>query len=403
MNMKAKQIALSIGVVAISTLSFGQKNKVTDAAVEYKNTRLPFAMMSPDFDLKATVASLNKAKTAIDEAAQHEDTKNDQKMYWYQGEIYTAIAVIGSLDSTAFDADPELALEKAITSYSTGLNAGKKYQRDIQDATTNWSNIFVQGANMAYNQKQFEGAGEGFEYAAKFKNAGGDLDTNLYYNAAISFDQAEKFEKAAENYSALIGHKSNSSEMAASASRNYRKAEMTDEAKAVVEKARATDPNNKDLLIELVNINLDKGDSEGAEKALSDAVAADPNNKTLHYAIGTVYMDLGKKAEAEAELNKAIELDPKYEDALYQLGAHLVGWASDVKLEADNLKFGDPKYNQLTAESEAIFNRAVTPLESYIVLQPNDKAILNILFKLHKNLGNTEKALEYKRRSEAAE
>ena len=43
------------------------------------------------------------------------------------------------------------------------------------------------------------------------------------------------------------------------------------------------------------------------------------------------------------------------------------------------------------------------PLEKYIVAFPDDKAVLNILFQLHRNLGNSEKAIEYKKRAEGIE
>ena len=102
-------------------------------------------------------------------------------------------------------------------------------------------------------------------------------------------------------------------------------------------------------------------------------------------------------------MNKALELDPEYIDAQYQLGAHLVTWASDLKTEANQLKFGDPNYNKLMLQSEETYKRALIPLEKYIISFPEDKAVLTILFQLHRNLGNSEKALEYKKRANAVE
>ena len=155
------------------------------------------------------------------------------------------------------------------------------------------------------------------------------------------------------------------------------------------------------MLLELVNTNIESGDAAGAEKALNDAIATDPNNKQLHYTIGTIYIDLKENAKAEQALRKALEIDPNYQDAQYQLGAHLVTWAGDLKMEADGLKFGDPNYNKLKKQSDETYQRAVEPLEKYITSNPNDKPVLNILFQLHRNLGNTEKALEYKKRYDA--
>ncbi|MGY8926841.1 MAG: tetratricopeptide repeat protein, partial [Flavobacteriales bacterium] len=150
----------------------------------------------------------------------------------------------------------------------------------------------------------------------------------------------------------------------------------------------------------LVNTNIDAGDAAGAEKALSDAIKNDPNNKRLYYTIGTIYIDLGENQKAEDALTKALEIDSNYANAQYQLGAHLVGWAGDLNTNARKLKLGDPNYDQMIKQSQDAYGRAVSPLENYISNNPEDKAVLNILFQLHRNLGNSEKALEYKKKAE---
>jgi hypothetical protein len=52
-------------------------------------------------------------------------------------------------------------------------------------------------------------------------------------------------------------------------------------------------------------------------------------------------------------------------------------------------------------EADAIFKRALIPLEKFIAISPNDKDVLTILYQLHRNLGNTEKSAEYKKRADA--
>ena len=49
----------------------------------------------------------------------------------------------------------------------------------------------------------------------------------------------------------------------------------------------------------------------------------------------------------------------------------------------------------------SIYKEALNPLESYIKNYPNDKAVLNILFQINRNIGNSSKALEYKKRADA--
>ena len=115
-------------------------------------------------------------------------------------------------------------------------------------------------------------------------------------------------------------------------------------------------------------------------------------------------IELGKNEEAETALNKALELDPNYVDAQYQLGAHLVTWAGAIKKEASMLGPNETsKYNKLDKQSDETFKRALVPLEKYIATYPNDKNVLTILFQIHRNLGDSAKAMEYKKRADAAE
>ena len=65
------------------------------------------------------------------------------------------------------------------------------------------------------------------------------------------------------------------------------------------------------------------------------------------------------------------------------------------------MPFGDPNYNKVKQQSGEVYERALIPLEKYIVNFPEDKAVLTILFQLQRNLGNSEKALEYKKRADA--
>jgi tetratricopeptide (TPR) repeat protein len=121
----------------------------------------------------------------------------------------------------------------------------------------------------------------------------------------------------------------------------------------------------------------------------------------LHYTIGTIYIDLKQNEKAEASLMKALEIDPNYQDALYQLGAHLVTWAGDTRAAANQLKFGDPNYDKMVLQSDDIYRRALTPLDKYISISPNDKDVLIILSQLHRSLGDTNKSAEYKKRADA--
>lgn len=385
--------------MGLASLSFGQKSIETSAAVE-RNGAQKLMMMGKMDDAKAKFLS---AKEFIDKAAAHEDTKNNQKTLWLKGDIYTTLIglALQTGDTNLIKSLGDNVMDDAIAALKQGYPLGKKYKSDILETVDRNRNSANQMAGMLYKAKEFEGAAELYEAQAKFGDCVEMVDSTAWFNAALCYDKAEKFDKAAPIYSQLVDYGYQTANSAAMASNAYRKIKDYDKAKAIIAKARETYPADRGLLLESVNTSLEEGDSEGAEAALNKAIESDPNNKQLHYVIGTIYNDLKKNPEAEAALNKALELDPDYSDAQYQLGAILVSWAGDLRAEANRTKEGDPNYDKLMAQSKETYGRAVDPLEKYIQKDPNNKAILNILFQIHKNLGNKDKALEYKRKADS--
>lgn len=401
MNMRLRNIGMALLVVAISGLAFAQKSNVTNAGLKRQAALKAMATGKMDDAKKLFM----EGKEYIDKAAAHEDTKNDQKTLWLKGDIYSMIMSLGmqTQDMAYIQKLGDDGLEQAVSALKQGYPLGKKYKSEIVETVDRNRVGMNQMAGVLYNQEMFKEAAELYNGQAEFASCIEMLDTTAVFNAALCYEKSKQWEKAASRYEGLaeVGYRGATSAVLASSA--YRKAGKIDKAKAIISAARKKDPVNKDLLLEVVNTSIDEGDAAGAEKALNDAISTDPENKQLHYTIGTIYIDLKKNEQAEQALNKALAIDADYVDAQYQLGAHLVTWAGQLKTEAKQLKLGDPRYDELIEKSNATYERALPPLEKYIAAYPNDKAVLNILFQLHRNLGNSEKALNYKKRAEAAE
>ncbi len=394
-----RTIGLVVAGIVITSSTFGQKKNETSAAVEFKNKYMS-AMATGD--MEGAKKALIAAKEFVDLAAAHDETKDSQKTLWLKGEIYANFMVLGmqTADTNFIKIAGEDALDQSINAFAHGWEVGGKMKSDIKESVYQKSEMLGGYAGMLYKASQFNEAAELYELQGRYVGAIKELDSAAVYNAALCYEKAENYQKAAEGYEKLAKAKYRGATSAILASSAYRKAGNVEKAKAIISEARKDDPTNRDLLLELVNTNIDAGDAAGAESALNDAIATDPNNKQLHYTIGTIYIDLGENEKAENALNKALEIDPNYVDAQYQLGAHLVTWAGDMNTKAKQLPFGDPNYNKMLTESEDIYKRALIPLEKYINTNPKDKQVLTILFQIHRNLGNSEKALEYKRRAD---
>ena len=402
MKMTFKNVGLVLGAATFSLSVTAQKSKVTSAAVEYQKAE-PL-IMQQKFDEATTV--LETAKGFIDEASewytQNPSEKGADKMHLYRGKIYGGLMMVEAAKGE--EANEELAekyLETSLNSIKVGYSTGKKYKIDIKDYAQQSAGMMNMGASMLYDQEEFEGAGEAYGLASQYLDAIGVLDSGTVFNAGLCFETADKFVEAAEYYEKLAAVNYRGTKGAVRAAYCYKKAKEFDKAKVIIKKALETSPGDKDLLTQLVNINLDQGDNEGAQKALDDAISADPNNPALHYIIGTIYMNMEKDEEAEKALRKSLELDPNYVNAQYQLGAHLYNWGLKLKDEASFLKTGDPREGELKALASKKMDASIEMLEKYIESEPNDKPVLFILYKAYHKQGNSEKSLEYKKRHDA--
>jgi tetratricopeptide (TPR) repeat protein len=218
---------------------------------------------------------------------------------------------------------------------------------------------------------------------------------------ALAADRSKNFEKAFEYYnkSAQIGYNVPVSYTLATLA--LREQKKNDEALEYVKKARLKFPNDKDLILQMVNISLDAGDNQTAEISLEEAIAKDPKNPQLWVAVGMVYEQLGKSEQAEKALLKGVELDPKSENGNYSLGAHYVNLAAAQFEEASKMKLNDPNYETVKGQSAANYEKAIPFLEKTLEINPDNVEVMNTLFRLYRQLGNSEKALEYKKRIDA--
>ncbi len=373
--MKANFLTAALGIFLISApiVSTAQKKNVTDAAMLMRKYN-PMAIMDP-----ATKKNVEEAKKFIDLAAVNPETAEDFKMHLYKGQIYYALVELTSVDAMkGLPVDKDLIKknsEIATASFKKVIEDPKKtFKKDAEDFINFRSEMAFNMGIKAYNDKNFEQATQMFVGAYEVQKFLSNEYKEAYTNTTLSLN----------NYvDSLLKIK------------NYDKANEMSE--AVLESM----PTNIDIIITLININLQKGDAVVAEKYLNKGLELDPKNKQLYYVLGTSYIDLKQYEKAEASLNKAIEIDPNYSEAQYQLGAHLFNWANELKYEAGQLDYKDPKGPILEEKSKEVLNRALIVLEKYIEKNPNEKSVLDILYKTHYKLGNTEKAAEYKKRMEA--
>jgi len=373
--MKSNLLTAALGIFLISAplISTAQKKNVTDAAMLMKKYS-PMSMMDP-----SSKKNVEEAKKFIDLAAVNPETIEDMKMHIYRAQIYFALVELSSLDAMK-----GVVIDKDLmTQYSDVSKASfkkvmddpkKTYRKDAEDFVNFRSEMAFNMGIKSYNDKNFEQAIQLFLGAYEIQKFLSNEFKDAYTNTTLSLNNAVDSLLKVKNF---------------------------DKASEISEAVFEIMPKNIDVIITLININLQKGDAVTAEKYLTKGLELDPKNKQLYYVLGTSYIDLKQNEKAEQALNKALEIDPTYTEAQYQLGAHLFNWANEVKYEAGQLDYKDARVSTLEAQSKEILNRSIIVLEKYIEKNPNEKAVLDILYKTHYKLGNSEKAAEYKKRVEA--
>ena len=371
MNKKIFTSALAVlFLIFASGISYAQKKNVQNAYNYLKK-------YNPKNSLDKNLEVLNEAKKNIDLAAVNADTKDDAKMHYYRGMIYMGLVEVetqkqmktGNLDQEMLSGYVNTLKESL--KFSTAPKA--RYKSEVEKLINTKSNqLYTLGVN-AYNSKNFEMAMQMFIQSSSVSSWIDKKADDANKNTLVCLNQVvNKYTLGEEpNFEIAI---------------------------LIAEKVKEFMPNEVDVYITLINIYVRKNDLAGAKQYMSKALELDPENKSLHYNLGTAYMSQGENEKAEASFEKALEIDSTYADAQYQLGAHLFNWAREVQIKSQELDYRDPKSEELLNQSKEIKRKALTVLEKYIVTNPNDKQVLEILIQTHFQLGNKEKAMSYKER-----
>ena len=397
MKFEKLRIGLLSGLLIISIGINAQNSNVVSAAIEYKKYEPELLQGNLD---KAKEIIL-EAKNFIDPAMKHEDTKNDEKANMYNGKIYFALAELSGRYEDLKEYQTEENMEMIKTSFKKAMES-RKYSREVETFVKRKSNQAANMSSMAFQSKKFDIAYVGFISAYELEQMIGETDEDMKQNALYAgLNYLDTLKKQGENEKIV----------------------------EFVKVARENFPKNTSFAIEGVNAALATGDMTQAEKFFAAAAKADPENKALFSSMGSIYlasadegfmelqeMDITDSnypanaeeveslyAKAEGNLERAIEIDGTYLDALYNLGVLYLGRGQKLEQKAKQMDYNDPSYNDVISKSEEMYKKAINPLEKYIEAEPDNAAVLQVLFQVHRRAGNSEKAIEYKKRFEAAQ
>lgn len=355
-------------------------------------------------------AEKEQLKTGLEasqEAAQHEDTKDDAKTWYYKGYIEQLIYQDEQLTSQY----PGIILESA-TSYKKALELAnapdaKKF-RFKDEAARNLGITAGQLHNYGialYDSKDLLGAYNTFNKALesadylKANGLEGDLQLNAdnsRFLAAICAEQLGKKDEAEKLYKQLIENKYDNVYIYKGLANMYSAKEDWDGAMAILDQGSKAYPADASLTIDMINIYLQTGrEAEGVEVMLK-AIEQEPDNAQLYFVLANTYGKLGNEEKTLEYYNKAIEVDPTYADSYNNLGAYYLEKANVIVEKMNDPSVKDAEYQKLDAERKALLEQALPYLEKANELKPDNLEILDVLKTIYAKLGQYDKSKQIK-------
>jgi tetratricopeptide (TPR) repeat protein len=350
-------------------------------------------------NLNKALASLNEgkheeAKANIDAAITNEKLKDDGKTWYYRGLIYMAIDTTSKEEVNALAPD---AFNTALEAFAEAdKRAEPKKEYSIQDAAGNlqlktqqlqwWGNAHVNKGAKAYQAEDFEGAISNFEKATKIN----PQDTLAYFYGGFAAQQAENYDKALENFQKYIDNGGKSSDAFTLMYNIYTgPKDNKEKALEVVRAARKKFPNNADYPKMEIGVLIDLDRIEEAKAGLETALKTEPNNKLLHFYLGYANYEMKDVAAAKKNYEDALKIDPKYFEAQLYLAKLMYADALAIKKEMSQMGISAADKKKRFELDKVLVEKLKIALpywEKAEQINANDQEVLDGLYNIYSDL-----------------
>ncbi|MDR1896473.1 MAG: hypothetical protein LBR10_06755 [Prevotellaceae bacterium] len=207
-----------------------------------------------------------------------------------------------------------------------------------------------------------------------------EVDSLLYYFTGVIAGEIEDY-ATAEKYlrkAIEIGYTENG-DAYASLGKALTAAGKSDEGRAVLEKGITVNPENQQLIFNLINNYMATGkDPKDIIPLIDKAIEKEPNNASLYSVEGQLYDKIGDAENAAKYFKKAIEIDSTYFFGYYGLGILYFNTGAKYSEQATNEK-DNTEYERLLKLSDEQLKLALPYLEKSFQLNSSEKSILQAL------------------------
>jgi len=405
---KKSILALCIGIFG-ATSSFAQQKNVV-SAINY------LGYYNKDKDAN----DLIEAKKYIDLATLDAETGAKPKTWYNRAEIYMNLH--NSKDAKLADLKNG-ALDEATKAYGQTIKLDEKNTFPQAKQGVKVCGIIASNAGIEnFKAGKYADALNNFEKSIQINEEfQKQIDSNAVYNAALSAEKSQNYDKAVQYFQKAIDIKYGGNDegplLYSLLADAYLKKGDKQNYITTIQKGRKAYSNDKSLILSELNYFIEAGKYKEAITNLELAITKEPNNEIFPFNIGVIYDNManpgeGKPVPAEKEFNefvakaeasykKALEINPNYFDALYNLGALYFNKAVKQSEIVNNIKDNN-KYKIESAKVDEIFKMSLPFLEKGEEIRTNDiityKNLISTLQKLYLMTEQTEKSVACKTR-----
>lgn len=349
---------------------------------------------------------LDKAVEAIEEAIDANNPKTESSISWprtweVRGEIYQAVFNSKDENYKKLNSDP---LTVAFDSYMKVIQLDDKdsFSKSVKIKFTLLIEDLTKQAIDASSEENYEKALKSYEqimaieqtpvYKADDPNA---VDTVIIFNAGLAAYNAQNHDKAIEYFSIAAKYKFNGAKTYLLIASSFTQKKDIKGALQALQEGSKEYPQESSLLVEIINIYINKNQVNEAIKYLETAIAQDPKNATFYFAQGSMYDKLLKPDDAANSYLKAIELKEDFFDAYYNLGALYYNKGVKQVDIANAIPSDQPeKYEVEKNKADNEFRKAIPYLERANKIDPTDKLTMESLKTLYFRLKMLDKHAE---------
>lgn len=274
----------------------------------------------------------------------------------------------------------------------------------LYDYNESQSNYYLQKGSEAYQNKNYELAGEYFLKAFQY-NAG--INKLYLYYVASAYVGAQDYDKAQKYYLMLLKNgiysleQKNQRKVYKNVTLIYAQQNKTADALNFIKIARRESPNDLNLLLTEANLYYKTGNKTKFAQLLKDAIAKDPYNSDLYYNLGVINAEQGEYDQAKYYYEQALRINGSNENANLNMASLILSKENEIIDEMNSLgssNADNKRYDYLSEKRKELYKSAVPYLQKVIEINSQNTQAIKTLINIYYTIGDKNNAEKLKKR-----